>query len=46
MSWFNRRPKAKEPAKTSPHVTSPMTEKKLKEAKDSLRKVKKDTPSK
>jgi hypothetical protein len=35
MSWFNRRPRVKEPPKHTPHRTSPIAEKVLKEAKKS-----------
>lgn len=33
MSWFKRSPRAKEPSKQLPHHSSPMTDKKLEEAK-------------
>jgi hypothetical protein len=33
MSWYNRKPRIKEPPKLSPHHTSPITEKMLDEAK-------------
>jgi hypothetical protein len=34
MSWFNRKPRVKEPIKaTTPHRTSPVSEKILEEAK-------------
>ena len=33
MSWFNRRPRVKEPLKSVPHRSSPIAEKLLKEAK-------------
>ena len=38
MSWFNRRPRAQEPAKPIPHRTSPIAEKILKEAKKTAQK--------
>ena len=34
MSWFNRRPRTKEPQKLTPHHTSPITERILDEAKE------------
>ena len=34
MSWFNRRPKVREPEKKIPHHTSPITEKHLKDIKE------------
>jgi hypothetical protein len=33
MSWYNRKPRIKEPPKQLPHHHSPMAEKALKEAK-------------
>lgn len=33
MSWFKRSPKTKEPSRQVPHQISPMTEKRLEEAK-------------
>jgi hypothetical protein len=33
MSWFNRKPRTKEPQRLIPHHTSPITEKMLDEAK-------------
>lgn len=36
MSWFNRRPKVKEPTKLFPHHTSPFSRKKLKELKEQV----------
>ena len=33
MSWFKRSPRAKEPQRTTPHKTSPASEKILEEAK-------------
>ena len=42
MSWFKRSPRTKEPPKHLPHHnTSPMTEKKLEETKNTVRKKKK-----
>jgi hypothetical protein len=43
MSWFNRRPKIKEPLKQTPHLSSPITDRKLEEAKDRGPKKKKAT---
>jgi hypothetical protein len=36
MSWFNRRPRAKEPLKQTPHHTSPLTQRLLKEQKEAV----------
>ena len=47
MSWFRRSPKAKEPPKHLPHHNySPMTEKKLEEAKEHGPKKKKTVQNK
>ena len=34
MSWYNRKPRIKEPPKQVPHHKSPMSEKVMKEAKE------------
>ena len=34
MSWFNRRPKIKEPERKAPRHSSPISDKRLKEAKE------------
>ena len=34
MSWFNRKPKIREPEKKIPHHTSPITERHLKDVKE------------
>lgn len=39
MSWFNRRPKLKEPQRTIPRETSPTTQRLLKESKAAVRKT-------
>jgi hypothetical protein len=42
MSWFKRKPRTKEPVKhITPHRTSPIAEKMLKEAKIKVRSTKK-----
>jgi hypothetical protein len=33
MSWYNRKPRIKEPPKLAPHHTSPITDRMLDEAK-------------
>lgn len=43
MSWFKRRPRTKEPVKPTPHHSSPMGEKKMKEMKQSVNPDKKAT---
>lgn len=40
MSWYNRKPRIKEPPKQVPHHYSPMAEKALKEAKEKVRAAK------
>ena len=39
MSWFNRRPKTRDPVKTAPRDASPLTEKLLEESKQAVRKT-------
>jgi hypothetical protein len=39
MSWFNRRPKTRDPVKTAPRDVSPLTEKLLEESKQAVRKT-------
>ena len=36
MSWYKRRPRAKEPPKSTPHHTSPLTQRLLKEQKEAV----------
>jgi hypothetical protein len=37
MSWYNRKPKPREPARLAPKHSSPIAEKLLKEQKESVR---------
>jgi hypothetical protein len=37
MSWFKRRPRVKEPVKQTPHHTSPLSQKLLKEQKEAVK---------
>lgn len=37
MSWYKRTPKVKQPIKQFPHTSSPMTEKVLKNVKESTK---------
>ena len=37
MSWFNRRPRVKEPQKLTPHHSSPIAQKMLEEVKKQVR---------
>ena len=43
MSWYNRKPRIKEPPKQIPHHTSPATERMMEEAKKSIREKPKKT---
>jgi hypothetical protein len=38
MSWYNRRPKVREPQRAVPRETSPLTERLLEESKNAIRK--------
>jgi hypothetical protein len=43
MSWYNRRPRIKEPPKQTPHHTSPTTERIVEESKKSIKEKPKKT---